>query len=153
LSNCEIKTNKIIKYSNFIFTLKISHVSLIKMAGIYEFVNNWFVKWNLNPFYISCMWRVLENKLATKVNLEKREIVVESPLCSLCRVEVESNNHLFFECRFAWLVWGRCFAWLGVQFVSHNDPLLNFSQFRLCNVFALANEMWGVIWIAVVSEL
>ena len=97
--------------------------------------------------------RVLENKLATRVNLEKRGIAVESPLCSLCRVEVESNNHLFFECIFAWLVWSRCFAWLGVQFVSHNDPLLNFSQFRLCNASALANEMWGVIWTTVVSEL
>ena len=91
--------------------------------------------------------------LATRVNLEKRGIAVESPFCSLCRVEVESNNHLFCECRFAWLVWSGCFAWLGVQFVSHNDPLLNFSQFRLCNASALASEMWGVIWIAVVSEL
>jgi len=96
---------------------------------------------------------VLENKLATRINLEKREIAVESPLCSLCRVEVESNSHLFFECRFVWLVWSRCFAWLGVQFVSHNDPLLNFSQFRLWNVSASANEMWGVIWTAVVREL
>ena len=37
--------------------------------------------------------------------------------------------------------------------MSHNDPLLNFSQFRLCNASASANEMWGVIWTAVVSEL
>jgi len=105
------------------------------------------------PSALVTAWRVLENKLATRVNLEKRGIAVESPLCSLCRVEVESNNHLCFECRFVWLVWSRCFAWLGVQFVSHNDPMLNFSQFRLCNVSALASEMWGVIWIAVVSEL
>ena len=50
-------------------------------------------------------------------------------------------------------MWSRCFAWLEVQFVSHNDPLLNFSQLRLCNESALASEMWGVIWIAVVREL
>ena len=62
-------------------------------------------------------------------------------------------SHLFFECRFAWLVWSRYFAWLGVQFVSHNDPLLNFSQFRLCNASPLVNEMRGVIWTVVVSEL
>jgi len=37
--------------------------------------------------------------------------------------------------------------------VSHNDLLLNFSQFRLCNASALASEMWGVIKIAMVSEL
>ncbi|XP_068466574.1 uncharacterized protein [Phaseolus vulgaris] len=71
------------------------------------------------PSALVTAWRVLENKLATRVNLEKRGIAVESPLCSLCRVEVESNNHLF----------------------------------RLCNVSTSANEMWGVIQTAVVSEL
>jgi len=64
------------------------------------------------PSALVTAWRVLENKLATRLNLEKRGIAVESPLCSLCRVEEESNSHLFFECSFVWLVWSRCFAWL-----------------------------------------
>jgi len=55
---------------------------------------------------------VLENKIATRVNLESREIAVESPLCSLCGVDEEFCRHLFFECRIAWLVWSQCFAWL-----------------------------------------
>jgi len=87
----------------------------------------------VQPFALDTAWRVLENKTATRVNLEKREIVVDSPLCSFCGVEEESCRHLFFECRFAWLVWSHCFEWIGVQFVSHNVPLLNFSQFRLNN--------------------
>jgi len=103
------------------------------------------------PSALVTTWRVLENKLATRVNLGK--CVVESSLCSLCRVEKESNSHLFFESSFLWLVWSRCFTWLGVQFVSHNDQLLNFSQFRLSNASASVNEVWGVIWTAVVSEL
>jgi len=37
--------------------------------------------------------------------------------------------------------------------VFHNVPLLNFSQFRMCNVLASVNEVWGVIWIAVVNEV
>ena len=67
-------------------------------------------------------------------------------------MEEESNSHLFFKCSFCWLVCKRCFAWLGVQFVSHNDPVLNFSQFRLCNASASVNEVWGVIW-TTISEL
>jgi len=51
----------------------------------------------------------MENKITTRVNLEKRGIVLDSPLCSFCRVEEESNRYLFFECRFAWLVWSHCF--------------------------------------------
>jgi len=34
--------------------------------------------------------------------------------------------------------------------VSHNVPLLNFSQFRLINA---SSDVWGAVWIAVVSEL
>jgi len=95
----------------------------------------------------------LENKLATKTNLEKRGITVVSSVCSLCGVEEESNTHLFFECSFAWRVWNLCCAWLGVQSVFHNVPLLNFSQFRLSNVSVSVNEVWGVIWIVVVNEI
>ena len=46
------------------------------------------------PFALVISRKVLENKLAIRVNLEKRGIVVESPLCSLCRVEVESRKVL-----------------------------------------------------------
>ncbi|XP_068492296.1 uncharacterized protein [Phaseolus vulgaris] len=98
-------------------------------------------------------WRVLENKLATKANLEKRGITVVSSLYSLCGVEEESHTHMFFECSFAWRVWNLCCAWLGVQTVFHNVPLLNFSQFRLSNESVSVNEVWGVIWIAVVNEI
>jgi len=34
--------------------------------------------------------------------------------------------------------------------VSHNVPLLNFSQFRLRNA---SGDVWGAVWIAVVSKL
>ena len=104
----------------------------------------------MQPFPLVTAWRVLENKIATKVNLEKRGIVLDSPLCSFCRVEEKSCRHLFFECRFAWLVWSHCFEWIGVQFVSHNVPLLNFFQFKLINA---SGDVRGAVWIVVVSEL
>jgi len=98
-------------------------------------------------------WRVLEDKLVTKVNLEKRGIRVVSSVCIFCGAEEESCSHLFFKCRFVWLLWNLCSAWLGVQSVFHNVPLLNFSQFRICNATALVNEVWEAIWIAVVNEI
>jgi len=85
--------------------------------------------------------------------LEKRGITVVSSVCSLCRVEEESRTHLFFECRFAWLMWNHCCVWLDVQSVFHNVPLLNFSHYRLCNESVSVIEVWGVIWIAVLNEI
>ena len=42
-------------------------------------------------------WRVIENKIASKVNPERRGVVVESNLCCLCRVLGESTSHFFFQ--------------------------------------------------------
>ena len=42
---------------------------------------------------------------------------------------------------------------VGRADVFHNVPLLNFSQFRMSNAPASMNEVWGVIWIAVVNEV
>ena len=50
-------------------------------------------------------WRVLENKLATRVNLSRRGVQLESLWCVFCRKEEESGSHLFFGCSFAWRVW------------------------------------------------
>jgi len=54
-------------------------------------------------------WRLLENKLATRVDLSRRGVLVESLMCCLCGKEEESCGHLFFGCNFAWRVWSLCF--------------------------------------------
>ncbi|XP_068487176.1 uncharacterized protein [Phaseolus vulgaris] len=48
------------------------------------------------PSAVLTAWRVLENKLVTRVNLERRGVLVENSLCCLCRKEEEFFRHLFF---------------------------------------------------------
>ena len=45
--------------------------------------------------------RVLENKIATKVNLARREITVDSTVCCFYKEKEETTSRLFFECRVA----------------------------------------------------
>jgi len=105
------------------------------------------------PSIMFIAWRVLENRIATTVNLERRGIVVDNLLCCLCGKEEEFNSHLFFAYRFAWLVWCLCFEWLGVVFVTHFDPMLSFIQFGMCNASGWVNDLWGAIWVDVVIEI
>ena len=44
-------------------------------------------------------WRLMLNRLPTKVNLDRRSIDVGSVLCPICAAEVETVNHVFFLVR------------------------------------------------------
>jgi len=105
------------------------------------------------PSALITAWRVMENKITTRVNLERRGVVVENSLCCLCGKVEESSSHLFPVCNFVWRVWSLCFEWLGVSFVIHKDPMANFLQFRLCQVSDSVNDVWGAIWVGVVSGI
>ena len=61
------------------------------------------------PSALVTAWRVLENRVVSRVNLARRGVVVENSLCCLCGEEEESSCHLFSVCRFAWRVWCLCF--------------------------------------------
>jgi len=46
-----------------------------------------------------------------------------------------------------------CFKWLDVLSVIHEDPKSNFSQFRMSQASVSVNEVWGTIWVGIVSEI
>jgi len=54
------------------------------------------------PSAVLTAWRTMENKLATRVNLNRRGVLVESSMCCLCEKEEESCRNLFLDCSFAW---------------------------------------------------
>ncbi|XP_068466703.1 uncharacterized protein [Phaseolus vulgaris] len=76
------------------------------------------------PSALITAWRVLENRVASRVNLARRGVV-----------------------------WCLCFEWLGVSFVFHKDPLTNFSQFRMSQASESVNDVWSAIWVGIVSEI
>jgi len=98
-------------------------------------------------------WRVLGNKIATKVNLLRRGVAVRNSLCSFCREKEEEFFHLFFDCRISWLTWNLCYAWLGITTFVPFHAFSHVFQFRLCNALESVNLGLGNIWIAMVNEI
>jgi len=119
--------------------------------GDFSRVYNFF--WRINVLLSAHVtaWRVIENKIVTKTNLERRGVVVESNLCCFCGEKEESKSHLFFGCKVSWLVWNICYTWLGVSSVDPLIPISHFTQFILIDAPSSVNL--GNIWIAVISEL
>jgi len=59
--------------------------------------------WNLKIVLsaIICAWRLLLDRLPTRVNLVRRGIQVGNVCCPLCSEGVETAQHLFSTCRVA----------------------------------------------------
>ncbi|GKC63932.1 RNA-directed DNA polymerase, eukaryota, reverse transcriptase zinc-binding domain protein [Tanacetum coccineum] len=70
-------------------------------------------RWNRSiPIKINVfLWRLSLNKLATRVNLDRKGIDVDSTLCPLCMEDVETVNHIFFSCNMAMVLWGLFASW------------------------------------------
>jgi ribonuclease HI len=69
--------------------------------------NIWKGIWNSNfPNVVKTfMWRACQNLLPTRENLAKQSII-KDPYCSICGLEIESTEHILWECSSSSDVWG-----------------------------------------------
>lgn len=101
---------------------------------------------------IALGWRVLLDKIASKTNLFKRNVLVGEVLCSLCSSAAESTFHLFFSCACSSQVWSLVLKWLGFKFVFPGSSLDHFNQF--VGAMCCSNKTGlALIWLAVIFQI
>ncbi|PWA98432.1 reverse transcriptase zinc-binding domain-containing protein [Artemisia annua] len=44
------------------------------------------------------MWRLMWDRLPTRMNLADKDIDIPSVLCPICNYEFDSSDHVFFKC-------------------------------------------------------
>jgi len=87
-------------------------------------------------------WRVILDKIPTKVNLVRRGVSLGASLCEL-RNESEKNViHLFFYCKIAKRVGEMCDKWVRVTSVNHNQAKVHFQHFHLIPLNGKQNRIW-----------
>ena len=69
------------------------------------------------------------------------------------REKIGNLSHLFCMCRVVWLVWSKCFEWMRLASMDNREPKQLFLSFRMTGVNKRVNQIWGLVWIAVVGEL
>jgi hypothetical protein len=64
-------------------------------------------------------WRVLLNRIPTRVNLSLRNALPPevSTMCVFCNLKEESATHIFLHCDVASLVWARVMRWFDCSFL------------------------------------
>ncbi|GKB41011.1 RNA-directed DNA polymerase, eukaryota [Tanacetum coccineum] len=93
-------------------------------------------------------WKVFLDRLPTRLNLAKRNVVTESLSCPLCDSVSEDTSHLLFRCNVARDVTDLICRWwnLGVQdFLSYTDWLEWFHSVRLGS--KLKNILEGIFYV------
>jgi len=132
------------------FSVKFAY-GLLRGEGVEENSRMYNFLWKALPLAHVTTWRVIENKVATKVNLERRGIGVESNFCCLCKVSEESTNNLFFECKVVWLIWNLCYDWLKVSLVDLLIFGSHFEHFKILDASTSVNLLMSNVWIVLVS--
>ncbi|GJT12759.1 RNA-directed DNA polymerase, eukaryota [Tanacetum coccineum] len=69
-----------------------------------------FIPRKVNVF----MWRLSLDRLPHKLNLSSRGMDIQAISCPSCNANVESANHIFFECGIATDMWKLVFRWCDI---------------------------------------
>lgn len=101
---------------------------------------------------IALGWRVLLDRIASKTNLQRRNVLVGEVFCSLCSTAAESTFHLFFSCSCSSQVWTLVLQWLGFNFVCPGSPLDHFNQFVGSMCCTNKNGL-ALVWLAVILQI
>jgi len=96
------------------------------------------------------IWRLFQDRLATKMNLFRRNILdYNDSFCSAACGLVENQDHLFFSCAFYGQLWLLISGWLGISTTLQGSLFEHFLQFGGLGGFSNKSQMpFNRIWIS-----
>jgi len=98
-------------------------------------------------------WRLLKDRLPTRVNLIRRSVIIQEAACPLCGQEQEEVGHLFFNCKRIVGLWWESMRWIQVVGPLPASPVDHFLQF--CDGFGadINHSSWCGWWVALTSTI
>ncbi|GKU91159.1 hypothetical protein SLEP1_g5069 [Rubroshorea leprosula] len=96
-------------------------------------------------------WRVILDRIPTKVNLHSRGVIknMEEAKCSICE-EYEDATHLFLNCKLSKWLWKACSRWWGTTVALKEDCCNTFVHFGNEIKDPHIAEGWDCIWNSVI---
>ena len=73
-------------------------------------------------------WRLIKDRLPTKLNLSRRQVVLSDTMCPFCCNHEEDAAHLFFNCSKTLPLWWESLSWIGVVTALPQNPRDHFLQ-------------------------
>ncbi|GJW18812.1 RNA-directed DNA polymerase, eukaryota, reverse transcriptase zinc-binding domain protein [Tanacetum coccineum] len=112
-------------------------------------------KWNkLLPSKVNIMsWRVCNQRLPTRANLNKHGIDLDSVLCLICNSDIATESHVFVTCSIARNIWKAIYAWWHLSdtpttiledLVSLSDRVPLENKFKPFFDMVVNNTIWSL---------
>ena len=85
-------------------------------------------------------------KLKTGDYLVKLGIIEpQQAVCPFCNIEIETNNHILFTCRFSWCAWMKILEWWKISGTLHNQCIIFSAQWFGLVKNRHYRKLWGMI--------
>ncbi|XP_058764822.1 uncharacterized protein LOC131638284 [Vicia villosa] len=97
-------------------------------------------------------WRVILNRIATKDQLIKRNVVLDSNdnLCVFCHLHDETISHLFGSCSFMENIWNSVCKWLGDDMVLSVEDFKAYFYHAENIIQVVKRNILGVVWLVTI---
>lgn len=93
-------------------------------------------------------WRIFQDRVATKTNLDRRGVISQENIRCLVVVERKKQRRIiFFECPIFTGIWNKVCNRFRLKIVLPNDNLAHFDQFRgIINIGNTDSHRIVVVW-------
>ncbi|KAH1209667.1 putative ribonuclease H protein [Glycine max] len=98
-------------------------------------------------------WRLLKDRLPTRANLIRGNVIIQDIVCPLCGLEQEEVGHLFFNCKRIVGLWWESMTWVQALGPLPASPVDHFLQF--CGGFGahINHSSWCGWWVALTCTI
>ena len=94
-------------------------------------------------------WRLLRDRLPTKVNLHRRQVELMDRSCPFCARVEEEAGHMFFHCNKVIPIWWKTYSWVNNSTALPNDPRQHFLHHGSILNEGTRADRWKCWWLAV----
>ncbi|KAH1240679.1 hypothetical protein GmHk_07G018478 [Glycine max] len=141
--------------SSGVYSTKSAYRSMLNNNASGSDVSIFKLIWKLKvpPRAAVFTWRLLKDRLPTKGNLLRRNVLLQDVGCPLCGQEQEEVGHLFFNCKRIMPLWWESMGWVRAVGPLPASPASHLAQF--CEGFGvnINQSRWCGWWVALTSTI
>ena len=98
-------------------------------------------------------WRLIRDRLPTKINLRRRNVDIHDPTCPFYKNKEEDAAHLFYSCSKIMPLWWESLSRTNTSAPFPENPHMHFLQHVVGNGNGNSFQKWKCWWISLIWSI